>query len=111
MHAWVYFIQTDYHLQWLQKRQEQVQEDVDKILELLQNYSSNTNILPDTSAIHDKHIINGCNVMTMSTRDEYSFGLALMDRFLTLEELCGSLVYTSPKSKRKGLDRVRVSCI
>ena len=90
---------------------EHVQQNVAHILQLLQNPTSNISLPGTSPAVLNRHIINGCNVMTMYTRDRYSFGLDLMDMLFTTEELSGSLVY-QPKpsqSSRKRLDKVRAS--
>ena len=106
----IYFIQTEQRLQQIEQQQEQLRGDVSKILQLLQNPPGNN---PSAPAVPSRHMINGQNVMTMCTRDGYSFGLNLMDMLFTPEELSGYLVYQpkSTKSSKNGLDRVRVSCI
>ena len=79
----IYFIQTEHCLQQIEQQQEKLRGDVSKILQLLQNPMANN----PSPAVPSRHIIIGQNVMTMCTRDEYSFGLDLMDMLFTPEEL------------------------
>lgn len=52
--------------------------------------------------------INGINVMTVPSRDAYSFGLHLMDMLFTKDELAGSLLFPSGKSNKPSLDSKKV---
>ena len=93
----IYFIQTEHRLQQIEQQQEELRGDVSsKILQLLQNPTGNN---PSAPAVPSGHIINGQNVMTMCTKDRYSFGLNLMDMLFTPEELSGSLVYQPKLTK------------
>jgi len=65
----------------------------------------------NASRVPEKYIVNGQNVMTMSTRDGYSFGLQLLNMFFTPEEMNGSLVYQSKRSGKPALNREKVSCL
>ena len=56
-----------------------------------------------------KHMqVNGINILRLSARDAYAFGLQLLDILFTKEELSGSLLFKSKKSSKPGLDRERV---
>ena len=96
----------------MEKNQERLQQDVAKILELLQGGSSSMGTANATNSVPSRHLINGRNVMLMRPRDGYSFGLDLLDMLFTPEELSGCLVYEPKptKSTKKGLDKVKVSC-
>ena len=52
--------------------------------------------------------MNGINILRLSARDAYAFGLQLLDILFTKEELSGSLLSKSKKSTKPGLDRERV---
>ena len=53
-----------------------------------------------------KHMqVNGINLLRLSARDAYAFGLQLLDILFTKEELSGSLLFKSKKSSKPGLDR------
>ena len=53
--------------------------------------------------------INGINVMSLQSRNVYSFGLQLMDLLFTKDELSSSLLFISKKSEKPGLDPQRVN--
>lgn len=52
--------------------------------------------------------VNGINILRLSARDVYAFGLQLLDIFFTKEEQSRSLLFSSKKSSKPGLDRERV---
>ena len=55
--------------------------------------------------------IDGINVMTVPSRDAYSFGLQLMDMMFTKDELEKSLLFPSAKSDKPALDKKKVQRI
>ena len=52
--------------------------------------------------------VNGVNILRLSARDVYAFGLQLLDILFTKEEQSRSLLFSSKKSSKPGLDRERV---
>ena len=56
-------------------------------------------------------VINGVDVSRIRTKDEYSYGLKLMDILFTKTELSESLLFESKKSEKKALDKDRVSLL
>ena len=61
---------------------------------------------PDPADV--KQEINGISVSRLPTRDAYSHGLRLLDILFTKEELAGSLLFSSKKSNKPGLDSQKV---
>ena len=90
----------------LEAKQDTIKASVDEILWLLKQGQQYT---PTTVPPED--IVDGINVIRMPTRDTYSFGLELLDKFFTPEELARSLVYKSKRSDKEGLDKDKVSCM
>ena len=56
----------------------------------------------------ERYTINGRNVMLLSARDGYAFGLKLLQMLFSREELSKSLVYASNKSKKPPLNKEKV---
>lgn len=54
-------------------------------------------------------IINGIDVLRIPAKDEYTYGLRLMEVLFSKKEMSESLLFESKKSERKGLDQERVS--
>lgn len=54
-------------------------------------------------------IVNGVDVTRIPAKDEYSYGLRLMDILFTKKEMSESLLFSSKKSNKPGLDKGRVS--
>lgn len=54
-------------------------------------------------------MINGVDVIRIPAKDEYSYGLRLMEVFFTKKEISESLLFQSKKSNRKAFDPERVS--
>lgn len=50
----------------------------------------------------------GVNILRLSARDVYAFGLQLIDILFTKEEQSRSLLFSSKKSSKSGLERERV---
>ena len=59
----------------------------------------------------DDNIINGVDVTRSPAKDVYSYGLRLMDILFTTKEMSESLLFSSKKSEKLGLDRNRVSLL
>ena len=55
--------------------------------------------------------INGISVSRLPARDAYSHGLRLLDILFTKEELAGSLLFSSKKSNKPGLDNQKNGAI
>ena len=53
-------------------------------------------------------IIGGVDVLRIPTKDEYAYGLRLMEVLFSKKEMAGSLLFESKKSDRKGLDQDKV---
>ena len=58
--------------------------------------------------VFSEDTIDGINVMTIPSRDAYSFALQLMDMLFTKDELAQSLLFQSSKSDKEALDPKRV---
>ena len=52
--------------------------------------------------------VNGVNILRLSARDAYAYGLQLLDILFTKEEQSRSLLFSSKKSPKPGLERERV---
>ena len=52
--------------------------------------------------------VDGVNLLRIPARDAYAYGLALMDKLFTREEMATSLLFKSKKSKKPGLESERV---
>lgn len=52
--------------------------------------------------------VNGINILRLSARDVYAYGLQLIDILFTKEEQSHSLLFSSKKSSKPGLDKERV---
>ena len=52
--------------------------------------------------------VNEVNILRLSARDVYVFGLQLIDILFTKEEQSHSLLFSSKKSSKPGLERERV---
>ena len=52
--------------------------------------------------------VNRVNILRLSARDVYAFGLQLIGILFTKEELSRSLLFKSTKSPKPGLDKERV---
>lgn len=99
-------MQISRRLTVLEAQQDSIKESVDKILRLL----GGTQQQHSQSTIPSEDIVNGIDVISMPTRDAYSFALELLDMFFTPEELARSLVYKSKRSDKDALNKDKVSC-
>lgn len=88
---------------------------VEKTLETMKtNFERMTNEICKNYNVHvpreesRNNEIHGINVMTVPSRDAYSFGLLLLDMLFTKDELADSLLFQSPKSMKSALDTQRV---
>lgn len=52
--------------------------------------------------------INGVNLKSIPARDAYSYALALMEILFTQDEMSSSLLFSSKRSIKPPLDRVKV---
>ena len=52
--------------------------------------------------------VHGINLQRIPARDAYAYALSLMDALFTKQELSSSLIFSSKKSDKPGLDRERV---
>lgn len=86
-------------------------EHIEKMLEKLSKRKEKGGREPSTIK-DENNIINGVDVTRIPAKDEYAYGLRLMDILFTKTELSGALLFAnSTKSDKRGLDKDRVSLL
>ena len=89
------------------QRVEKIEKMVEKLSRKMKDNSKpgGSNIKEDDQSV----IINGVDVLRIPAKDEYSYGLRLMEVLFTKKEMSESLLFQSKKSDRKALDTEKVS--
>lgn len=83
---------------------EELEKTLKQVYDVVRNKPMSTVKSENTEEIE----VNGVNVLQISTRDAYSFGLQLLDMMFSKEELGSSLLFKSKRSPKPGLDKERV---
>ena len=103
-----YFLCTQDLLVNIAQRVERIEKMVEKLGHRLKEKSGG-NSRHSSKEDDQGVIINGIDVLRIPAKDEYAYGLRLMEVLFTKEEMSESLLFESKKSDRKGLDQERVS--